>query len=133
MPARLPDWEARLTAYLGTPGRDVFAWGTNDCGLFSGGAVEAMTGVHPLPEFIGAYSDREGAALALRELGMGTLHRTFAARFPSCENAFAQRGDLVMARNAIGICMGAFGLFLGADGGFVRVPRAEFFDAWRVG
>lgn len=132
MVTRLLDWEARLGAYLSTPGRDQFEWGANDCALFSCGAVEAMTGDHPFPEFLGVYTDREGAARALRDLGEGTLYRTFGSRFPNCENAFAQRGDIVWAQGALGICLGPFALFL-SDDGFERVPRAQFEDAWRIG
>ena len=130
--ARLPDWEERLGAYLRAPGRDVFAWGTNDCALFSAGAVEAMRGEHPAPEFIGAYGDQAGAAEALRTLGAGTLFRTFDSHFPRKEPAFAHRGDLVMAQDAIGICMGSNGIFLKAEGGFAFLPRSEFQYAWEV-
>lgn len=129
--SRLPDWEARLSAYLSAPGRDCFVWGQSDCALFSCGAIEAMTGKHPFPEFIGAYSDRKGAARALRDLGMGTLHRTFGSRFQSIENSFAKRGDIVWAHDALGVCIGSFALFLG-DEGFIRVPRADFADAWSI-
>lgn len=129
--SRQPDWETRLGDYIGAPGRDRFEWGRNDCALFSCGAIEAMTGVHPFPEFVGAYSDREGAARALRELGHGTLHRTFGAAFPSIENSFARRGDIVWAHDALGICIGPYGLFLG-ENGFERVPRADFTDAWSI-
>lgn len=128
---RLPDWEARLSRYLADEATRVFEWGQRDCALFSCGAVEAMTGVHPFPEFLGAYSDREGAARALRELGAGTLHRTFSTKFPSVESAFAKRGDIVMAQNALGICVGGFALFLGEDG-FERIPRPHFDDAWSI-
>jgi hypothetical protein len=33
-----------------------------DCALFACSAVEALTGKHPYPEFLGVYSDRIGAA-----------------------------------------------------------------------
>lgn len=129
--SRLPDWEARLSAYFATPGRDQFVWGSNDCALFSCGAIEAMTGEHPFPEFLGAYSDRKGATRALRDLGKGTLHRTFGTRFASVEPAFARRGDIIWAQDSLGVCVGPFALFLGEDG-YERIPRADFVHAWRV-
>lgn len=131
--ARLPDWEGRLTAYLSTPGRDEFRWGEQDCALFAAGAVEAMTGEHPAPEFLGVYTDQRGAAEALRELGDGTLFRTFDTRFPRKAIGFAQRGDLVWAQDAVGVCMGKRGVFLQVDvPGFAFLPRSEFKYAWEV-
>jgi hypothetical protein len=130
--ARLPDWERRLSAYLSAPGRDVFAWGANDCALFAAGAVEAVTGEHPFPDVAGTYSDREGAAEVLRGLG-GTLFRTVDTAFPRKEVGFAQRGDLVMAQDALGVCMGARGVFLQLDlPGFAFLPRSSFTHAWEV-
>lgn len=130
--ARLPDWERRLSAYLAEPGRDVFEWGRQDCALFAAGAVEAVTGVHPFPEVAGTYSDAEGAAEVLRGLG-GTLFRTIDSAFPRKEPGFAQRGDLVFAQKAVGVCMGARGVFLQLDfPGFAFLPRDTFTHAWEV-
>lgn len=128
---RLDDWETRLLEYLAGHSKR-FVWGQSDCGLFASGAVEAMTGVHPFPRFVGAYDTREGAALALRMMGEGTLVRTFDSRFPRCAPGMARRGDLVMASNAMGVCLGGHGVFLGEAEGFVNIPRAAFALAWRV-
>ena len=133
MSARLPDWERRLSAYLSAPGRDVFAWGISDCALFAAGAVEAVRGEHPAPEFLGVYTDQRGAAEALRNLGGGTLFRTFDTRFARKEPGFAQRGDLVWAQEAVGVCMGARGVFLQLEApGFAMLPRSAFEYAWEV-
>ena len=131
--ARLPDWERRLGEYLSAPGRDLFMWGVNDCALFAAGAVEAITGAHPAPEFLGVYDSQRGVAEALRELGDGTLFRTIDTRFPRKEPGFAQRGDLVWTQDAVGVCMGAKGVFLQADApGFAMLPRSSFQYAWGV-
>lgn len=108
-------------------------WGVSDCALFAAGAVEAITGTHPAPEFLGVYDSQRGAAEALRELGDGTLFRTFDTRLPRKEPSFAQRGDLVWAQDAVGVCMGARGVFLQADApGFAMLPRSAFEYAWEV-
>ena len=132
--ARLPDWESRLRAYLTEPGRERFAWGTNDCALFACGAVLAMTGEHPFPEFVGAYDSRESAAEALRRLGAGTLFATCDTKFARVSPAFAQRGDVVACDvGALGICLGADAVFLTdiADK-YMRLPRDRFVAAWRI-
>ena len=130
---RLTDWERRLNAYLSEPGRDRFEWGHNDCALFTCGAILAMTGEHPFPEFVGAYDDRDTAAEALRVLGAGTLFRTFDTAFPRLDSvSFARRGDAVMAQNALGICMGGVAIFLTEEAGFTRLPMAQWQHGWRV-
>jgi hypothetical protein len=129
--SRLPDWERRLSAYLATDGRDRFVWGQSDCALFATGAAAAMTGEDRVANFRGAYDTRAGSARALRDLGKGTLIKTMNALWTPIRPSFAQRGDMVMVRQAIGICMGRDGLFLGLDG-FERATRAEFSHGWRV-
>lgn len=130
---RLPDWEDRLAAYLAAKAGEPFAWGVNDCALFACGAIEAMTGDHPGARFAGTYDDAKGAAKVLRLVGEGTLAKTFSSSFPEVSPGMAQRGDVVEAQGAVGICMGAFGLFLAdADHGIIRLPRATFTKAWRV-
>lgn len=132
MTARLPDWERRLSDFLAQP--FAFEWGTMDCALFACAAVEALTGTHPYPEFPGTYSDRIGAARALRKLGKGTLEATFGQKFEEVPPAFARRGDVVMAEmGAMGVCVGAAAMFLAEEGGLIRLPRATFTHAWRIG
>lgn len=129
---RLIDWERRLNDWLLEPGRDRFQWGVNDCALFGCGAVMAMTGEHPAPQFVGSYDDRAGAAEALRVLGEGTLLKTFDAHFERRQTFFARRGDLVMAQGAIGVCMGLTGVFLTENDGMTRLTRKSFLAAWSV-
>lgn len=129
---RLPDWEPRLLAYLQEEGRSVFGWGTNDCALFGMGGVMAMTGEHPCPQYVGAYDDREGAALALRELGAGTLIGTLDTLFARKRTPFALRGDLVMVTGSVGICMGREATFLTEADGYTHYPRSAFEIAWSI-
>lgn len=143
MTARLPDWEERLGLFIAENRDRAFAWGAFDCILMACAAVEAMTGVDPAAEYRGRYDDAKGAALALRELGKGTLVKTIDAVFPARPLGKAQRGDIVMFRGSAGICMGAFGLFVGEEAladavttpqreGLVSIPRALFERAWAV-
>ena len=131
MRSRLPDWEARLNAYVERVSDMTYAYGAHDCGLFCAGAVEAMTGTDPAAVFRGAYSDAVTAAQALRDHGAGTLVGTVASLFDEVPPAFAQRGDIVWNGEAIGLCIGPFALFV-SDGGLTRVPRSEWERAFRV-
>lgn len=140
---RLTDWEERLGLFIAENRERQFAWGEWDCILFACAAVEAMTGTDPAAEYRGRYDDAKGAALALRELGQGTLVKTIDATFPHRPFGKAQRGDIVLFRGSAGICMGAFGLFVGEEAladaiatpkreGLVSIPRSLFEKAWAV-
>jgi len=140
---RLPDWEARLSAWIVTNRSREFAWGQWDCILMACSAVEAQTGVDPAAEYRGRYSDARGAAEALRELGKGTLIKTVDAEFDRRPVGKARRGDLVMFEQSIGVCVGGAGLFVGEErltdaagipmrAGLVTIPRASLTQAWTV-
>lgn len=135
---RLPDWEARLAAYLEPLRLRPFAWGAHDCCLFCAGAVEAMTGADPMPEFRGRYSTVIGAERALRRYGAGTLDATLDGKFQTIAASLARRGDIVMSGGLLGICMGPHLVAVGQEGereGLIRIDRRGWDDprAWRVG
>lgn len=134
---RLPDWEQRLSEYIMALSDDpVFIWGERDCAMAAADAVLAMTGVDILAAFRGKYSTAAGSVRALKRYGTGDLRTTFDTLLPERPIGMARRGDVVMHEGAIGICMGAFALFVGAENGtdgLLRVPRAEWSHAWGVG
>ena len=136
-PARLPDWEARLSALVGERQREPFSWGSHDCALWGADAVHALTGADFGDAFRGKYSDAEGAALALRRYGAGTVIRTFDKHLHRTSPALAKRGDLARVKaghfaphGAIGVVYGGVALCVG-DLGLVRVERAHWTLAWR--
>ncbi len=134
---RKPDWETRLAAYLEPLRLRAFAWGEHDCCTFAAGAVEAMTGVDPMPEFRGRYSTARGSVRALRRLGAGDLAATLDGKFEAVEPSLAQRGDIIMSDGLLGICFGAFLIAVGREGdreGLIRIERAAWGHprAWRV-
>lgn len=134
---RKPDWETRLGVYLEPLRLREFAWGRHDCCTFTAGAVLAMTGIDPMPEFRGRYTTPRGSVRALRRLGRGTLAATLDAKFETVEASLAQRGDIVMSDGLLGICFGAFLIAVGREGdreGLIRIERAAWSAprAWRV-
>lgn len=133
MLTRLPDWEARLHAYLDSVAKTPFAWGTHDCALFVGDCVQAMTGIDPAAAYRGVYSNETGARLALKRHGKTTLVATFDDAFGmNVAPARAHRGDIVQIDDTTaGVCMGAFGFFVG-DAGLVRHPYSDFTRAWSI-
>jgi hypothetical protein len=133
---RLPDWEARLTDYLEPLRERPHVYGRHDCALFAAGAVQAMTGVDPIPELRGRYSTARGSIYALRKYGAGSLADTLTAKFGEpVHPAHAKRGDLVMDEKAVGVAMGDYAIFVARDGervGLMQVLREEWTNAWRV-
>ena len=132
---RLPDWEARLGAYLAEARDTPFAYGVHDCALHGGSVVLAITGEDHAAPFRERYSTALGAARALRTIGAGSLEATFDSHLEEKPVAFAARGDLVMADGAIGVCIGGDALFVGQEDGaegLVRLPRSTWTKAWKV-
>lgn len=137
-PARRPDWEARLSALIKARREQPFKWGEADCALWGADVVAAQTGADFGEPFRGKYENAEGAALALREWGAGTLTRTFDRHLHRTLPSLAKRGDLVKARKspvspqgAIGVVIGGDALFVGEQG-LERLPRANWSLAWSV-
>jgi hypothetical protein len=140
---RLPDWEQRLSNFLTAHQHRPFEWGQWDCILFACAAVAEMTGHDAAAAYRGRYTDAQGAALALRELGKGTLLKTVDHEFEAKPVARAIRGDLIWHAGCVGICVGANAAFLtdpalddiaGAPrlGSYVLLPRALWQKAWSV-
>lgn len=134
---RLPDWEARLAAYLEPLRTLPFAWGRHDCCTFTAGAVKAMTGVDPMPEFRGRYTTARGSVRALRRIGAGTLASTLSGKFETVDPSLAHRGDIIMSDGLLGICLGPFLVAVGSEGdreGLIRIDRARWSEprAWHV-
>ncbi|WP_138995712.1 DUF6950 family protein [Sphingomonas sp. PAMC 26621] len=134
---RLPDWETRLAAYLEPLRALPFAWGQHDCCTFAAGAVKAMTGTDPMPEFRGHYTTPRGSARALRRFGAGTLPATLNNKFETVDPSLAHRGDIIMSDGLLGICLGPFLVAVGAEGdreGLVRIDRNRWVAprAWHV-
>lgn len=110
---RLPDWRARLMAYLEEAKTRPFRYGVHDCGLFAAGAVEAMTGRDVAGAVRGTYT---GPASARRAIGGHTPEALMTAvdalLGPRIAPGEAVPGDVLAVplsrtRVALGVCVGA--------------------------
>ena len=134
---RRPDWETRLAAYLEPLRTLPFAWGKHDCCTFAAGAVKAMTGVDPMPEFRGRYTTARGSVRALRVDARVPAPIRRSGKFETVDPSLAHRGDIIMSDGLLGICLGPFMVAVGAEGdreGLVRIDRASWCAprAWHV-
>jgi hypothetical protein len=131
---RRADWVARLQAYLETNAHRAFEYGTWDCCMFAGGAIEAVTGVDLAAGARGQYGSRdEGLALLEQDGGIEEV----LSELQEVPLLRAQRGDLVMMSDpeafTVGIVAfnGREALVIGEDG-LEQVPVTTFQRAWRV-
>jgi hypothetical protein len=129
---RLPDWPARLAAYLEQWRERPFAWGGGDCVAFAEGAVHAVTGrrlaVWP------AWHDFDSARGVLRLFG--GLARAVDAHLPRVPVPLAQRGDVLLVRSGhrhLAIVDGSGGWVAPGAAGLVRGPLRQARAAWGVG
>lgn len=129
---RLPSWEDALANYIATKRHEPFEYGVNDCCLFAAGAVEAVTGEDPMPEFRGKYDSLKTSLKVIKEIGAGTLEATLDDKFPEVGIGHAQRGDLAFFVGSLGVVMGGFAYFV-TDDGLERVERSLWDKCWSVG
>ena len=142
---RKHSWPEDLHAFIESRVGAPFAWGMNDCCLFSADAIQSMTVVDVAAEFRGKYTD-EASAMAIIKTVTGGATVEDAANHAATKYGlqalpsvlFAQRGDLLLYSDpqtglSLGIVYhnGKDGLFVGAKG-LHRLPIKKCAKAWRV-
>ena len=80
---RISTWEDSLSNYIAIKRHEPFEYGVNDCCLFAAGAVEAITGEDPMPEFRGKYDSLKTSLQVIKDIGAGTLEATMDAKSPA--------------------------------------------------
>jgi hypothetical protein len=145
---RKQDWPELLDLAIREKSAVPFAWGTNDCILFSCSMIEAMTGVDPAASVRGTYKDAFGALSVITSTGATTLSgmvSTLAAQqgMKEINHKMAQRGDLVCfdqesTNPAFDVVFGIVGhcgkdAICVSDAGLLRVSVLKAAKAWRVG
>lgn len=134
---RHPQWEQRLAEFAARHRSKAFKWGSVDCMIFAANAVKAVTGKDYARGHRGKYKSPLGAAKHLKGLGYTSPEAMLDALLDEKIPAFAQRGDIVLAKDGIpAVCMGAFAISIGGDEnveGLIKIPRSHWVKAWGVG
>jgi hypothetical protein len=135
---RVQDWPERLAAFIEGRRHAPFAWGTHDCAMFGGSAIEAQIGTDPFAAFRGRYTTEEEAdAITSPAGGFEALLAATLAEFGAaeCPPALAQRGDVGMVRvgntEALGVIMGGLVAVPGPDR-LAFVPPSRIYRAWAI-
>lgn len=138
---RRQDWQSRLGAFLALHMKDPFAWGSWDCALWTASAIAEMTGVDIAEKYRGQYSGEKSAmSLCFHETGgsadLGDMVAKVTAEFgmPEVKPPFAQRGDMALTKQCLGlVSLNGVEIIVLDDQGMRTVPLTEAIRVWRVG
>lgn len=134
---RKKDWRADLMRYVERTACLPFAPGTQDCAVWTAGAVRAMTGTDMAAPYRGNYETLAEGYLLLRRSGYEDAIEIAAENLPSIPPLQAQVGDVAVVmpegsnEPALGIVQGPFVYVLREDG-LGHVPLSDAIRAFRV-
>lgn len=120
-----------------------FVWGVHDCALFAADGIQAITGVDIATDFRGKYSDEAGAMALIKSVAGGSTVADAAAycaqKYALAEwprPLFAQRGDLVVAKQGDGLIAGLVHLnghvVAAGEKGLMIMPITTVQRSWHV-
>ncbi len=135
---RKDHWATRhFDTFLRERANAPFAWGVNDCALFSADAVESILGIDIADDFRGKYSTQLGAIRTIQKVTGGTsvadAAAYCAAKHGLIEHTYplmAKRGDLVVIENggnliAAVVHLNGHHAVSVSETGLVRLPIAD--------
>ena len=128
---RHEDWPERLAGKLREWNDKPFVWGETDCVMFIVEVAQAISDQQITVRKQGQYTTERGALKQIKSFG-ADLAELVTLRFgePIARN-FAQRGDLLMHGNNLGICIGPAGVFRTPEG-LVYIDLSDCSRAWKV-
>ena len=134
---RLPDWRSRLYQLIAEYESVPFEFGSNDCALWAGRVVNAVTGDDVFSEYVGRYKTATGGYRAFKKATGFASHIEYVKSTLELEqNAFAQAGDLGFVETdegqAIVVLLGSFAAGIG-EAGLVRYPIENVTDCFKLG
>lgn len=142
---RTEHWATReFHDFLLKRSQDPFAWGTNDCAMFTADGIHSFTGVDIAADFRGKYTNELGSLKTIKTVTGGSTIADAVAHcakqhdLPSLPSPLmAQRGDLVLVKEGDNLICGLVHLngsevvSVGQEG-ILRKPITDVTHAWRV-
>lgn len=144
---KLTNWAARLDEYIAAAASMPFSYNGAmglDCCSFSFGAIHAQTGTPIGRQFVGTYSTKREALLAMKKYCGKASIGLFVSKLmkehgfdPIISPLYAQRGDAVLSPNAGDHFFGILDLngrdvLSVGENGVRRVPISIECRAWRI-
>lgn len=138
---RKHEWPELFSEFLLSHASTSFAWGTNDCAVFSADGMEAMTGTDPMADLRGYTTEAEAMQRIADVTGGKSLEDAavwIASKYGFTERThtlLAQRGDLVLYRNGDTLACGLVhlnGRDIVSPGpkGIIRMPLSSAYRVW---
>lgn len=139
---KLPDYRSRLFAAIDKYENKKFKYGTNDCVLFGGDVVEALTGTNPVAGMHGKYRSLRGGMRVAKSMGLTSAPEWLAQNCTPVEIPFAAVGDIALIQAssvdeafkglAVAVVGSGFLIAVGMNG-LVRLPMTAAVSVYRVG
>jgi len=134
---RLPDWRSRLYQLIAEYESVPFEFGSNDCALWAGRVVKAVTGDDVCAEYIGRYKTAIGGYRAFKKATGFASHIEYVeSALEQVPSSFAQAGDLGFVETdqgrAIVVLLGSFAAGIG-QAGIVRYQLENITDCFKLG
>jgi len=131
--SRLPDWRDRLRDVITAHAKKSFKWGEQDCCVFAAECYKAQTGIDPLQQWRGQYSDIRTARRLM--VPYGGLRGSLESVFGEPHKRAPEDGDVLLLDTQLGDAVGVF-----ADGralstgpsGLTPIPYANIKAVWGV-
>lgn len=132
----LPDYLSRIQQLVSEHEATPFEWGVNDCAIWGGKAIEAVTGNAVHSDFVGRYQTKVGGFRVFKKTtGFASHIDWLVANYSEMNPAFVGVGDLGIVETkdgpAVVLCIGEFAAGPGPDG-LIRFPITELTRAFRV-
>lgn len=130
---KIDGWAVLLAAHIEEARGRPFEWGVHDCATWAFDVRAALTGEDAADAWRGQYKTAKGSVRVMRRLGWDSIADMAADLLgePLPNVKLAQRGDIVLFEEALGICGGAAVFFVGPDG-LQSVPLRDCEVAWRI-
>jgi hypothetical protein len=128
------DWVRRMYDTIDAIQGEPFAWGKNDCCLFSARVVDAMCDTDFADQLRQEYQDERTAMLYIASFGSIKAALEYWLGKPQ-SLIYAQRGDVMLfdndGRDTVGIFVGD-GIISTGETGLVRVSKDSALHSWAV-
>ncbi|QEG30285.1 hypothetical protein GobsT_50890 [Gemmata obscuriglobus] len=128
---RTEGWEQLLNDHIERARDLVFQWGTTDCALWCAEWVTIATGEDFAEPWRGRYESEVELNALLVAMDLTGPADIADLALPRVAVAFAQRGDVVLWQNGLGICNGTHSHFL-TERGVTRARTRDCTAAWQV-
>lgn len=131
---RPQDWPSMLDSYIEAARKRPFVWGAHDCVSFVCGWASLVSNVNAHAEFEGKYDSETSAFRVMHGHGVHTMEDAGDFLFGKLSRkaiARVQRGDVVLADDALGIAVGIRSAHLTVVG-LSFIPFNKFQQVWGV-